>query len=123
MKKWIISACVAAVGLLLLGISAKLCGDLGAYHLSQPGSHGQFTGSDRGLLLWFFAILLAGVAILGTIASLVAVGLKWKRITFQKTTYPNLFYWTLCIPIVAYILCFSSWATWNTIRDCMKYLW
>ena len=122
MKKWIIAVCVGLIGLILLAVGVKLNGDLDAYYLSQPGPHGQFTGSGRGLLLWFFFILLAGVSLLAALVSAITAGLKWRCITFQKVRYPNLFYWTLCIPVAVYLICFPSWALWHTVGDYLKYL-
>lgn len=123
MKKWIIAICVVISGLLLFAIAAKLCGDLDVYHLSQPVPHGQFEGSDQEMLYGIFFILLAGVSLLVTFVSTVATGLKWNRMLFRNVTYLNLLYWTLCIPIVIYIICYSSWALWHTIHNCMRYLW
>lgn len=121
-KKWIISAGVAIAGLLLLAFAAKLCGELDAYHIAQPGPHGQLAGTDRELLFWLFLVLLGGVSLLAVLVSAVAAGLKWKTILFRNVACPNLLYWTLCSPIVACILCVPSWVLLHIIPEYMRYL-
>lgn len=123
MNKWKMLICVAGLGLVLLAIAAKLCGELDTYHLSQPEPHGQFTGSDRELLLVFFVVLLVGVTLVSLLVSGVVAVFKWKQVTFQGTKYASLFYWSFCVPIATYLLSFPSWALWHTVKDCRRYLW
>ena len=123
MKKWIIAASIGTIGLILLGIAAKLNGDLDAYHLSLPGPHGQFTGAGQEFLIAFFFMFLMAVSLLAGVATAIGVILKWRSIALVRVRYANLLYWTLCIPLVLYILCFPAWALWHTIGGCMEFLW
>jgi len=122
MKKLIIALCVALIGLIALGVAVKLNGDLDAYHLAQPGPHGQFTGGDRGLLLGLFAVLLAGVAVLSAVVLGITSFLKGRRIGLASVTYNSLVYWLFCAPVVLYVFCFASWALWWTVQDYNMYL-
>ena len=122
MKKWIIAAILILIGVTILCITAKFNGDLDAYHLSQPGPHGQFTGSNKDFLIGFFVMFLIGVVILSTVVTSILAFLKWKRITLKNTTTPKLLYWSFLTPIVVYTLIFSSWTLWLTVGDYSKYL-
>jgi len=123
MKRWIIVTVIAIISIVLLSIATKLTGDLDAYHLAQPGPHGQFTGGGQGLLLSFFVMLLIATCLCCTLIFATIAGMKWRDIVFQKTQYSTLMYWVLCIPAVTYIFVFSALTLWLSLRDCMKFLW
>jgi len=123
MKRWIIVIVVAIIGFVFFGIAVKLTGDLDAYHLAQPGPHGQFTGGGQGLFISFFVMFLLVVFLVDIIAFAIMAGMKWRGIAFHKIQYSSLIYCILCIPAVAYILCFSACALWLSIKECIKFLW
>jgi hypothetical protein len=100
----------------MLAVSAKLLSDYDAYVLSQPGAGGPFEGGDRDFLLILFNLLLGATVILTVPAFIIVVTLKWRRVSLEKLSYSSIAFWIVCVPIVAFIAGFSTWALWQAIH-------